>query len=137
MKVNPYLNFNGNCREAFELYEKVLGGKIEMMQTHGESPMADTVPPDWKDAILHVRMKLGDDILMASDAPPDRYHKPEGFYVSLSIDKPEEADRIYNALSENGKIDMPIQETFWASRFAMFSDRFGIPWMVDCNKAAG
>jgi PhnB protein len=136
MQVNPYLNFNGNCKEAFELYAKVLGGKIEMMQTHGESPMADKVPPDWKDAIVHARLKIGDDVLMASDAPPQDYYKPQGLFVTLTVDKPAEADRIFNALSENGTIIMPIQETFWAARFAMFSDRFGTPWMVSCDKPA-
>ncbi len=136
MKVNPYLNFNGNCKEAIELYAKVLGGKIEMIMTHGESPMADKVPPEWKDAIMHVRLKVGDEVLMGSDAPPESYDKPQGFFVSLSVDKPADADRIYNALSENGTIIMPIQETFWAQHFAMFHDRFGIPWMVDCDKPA-
>jgi PhnB protein len=134
MQVNPYLNFNGNCKEAFAFYEKVLGAKTEMMQTHGESPMADKVPPNWKDAVIHARLRIGDAILMASDYPPDSYHKPEGFYVSLQVDKPADAERIFNALAENGSVHMPVQETFWAARFGMLADRFGTPWMVNCDK---
>jgi PhnB protein len=136
MKVNPYLFFNGNCREAFQFYEKVLGGKIEMMQTHGESPMAEKVEPDWKDAIIHARLVVGEEVLMASDAPPEHFHKPQGFSVSVTIDKPADADRIFNALAEKGSVQMPIQETFWAARFGMLTDRFGTPWMVNCDKPA-
>jgi PhnB protein len=136
MKVNPYLFFNGNCREAFHFYEKVLGGKIEMMQTHGESPMAEKVEPDWKDAIIHARLVVGEEVLMASDAPPEHFHKPQGFSVSVTIDKPADADRIFNALAEKGSVQMPIQETFWAARFGMLTDRFGTPWMVNCDKPA-
>jgi PhnB protein len=134
MHINPYLNFNGDCKEAFEFYAKVLGGRIEMMQTHAKSPMADKVPPNWKDAIVHARLKVGDTLLMASDSPPEHYHKPEGQYVSLAVDSPADADRIFNALAEKGTIQMPIQETFWAARFGMVADRFGTPWMVNCDK---
>ena len=132
MNVSPYLNFPGNCREAFQFYEKLFGAKIEMMQTHGESPMENQPWGEgWKDKILHVTMKVGDTILMASDAPPDYYHQPQGFYVSLSMENPEDADRIYNALTQGGSIQMPIQQTFWAKRFAMLTDRYGIPWMIN------
>ena len=134
MRIEPHLTFRGDCEEAFQFYEKVLGGKIEMIQTHGESPMADKVPANWRDAVLHARLKLGDHVLMASDAPPERYHKPEGFHISLQLSKPADADRIFGALAENGSVEMPIQETFWAQRFAMLTDRFGIPWMIDVDK---
>jgi PhnB protein len=133
MRVNPYLNFGGNCKEAFTFYADKLGGKIEMIRTHAESPMKDHVPPGWGDKILHVRMKVGDSIIMGSDAPPGSYHKPQGFYISLDIEKPEDADRIYNALMAGGSAEMPIQETFWAKRFAMLTDRYGIPWMINCG----
>jgi PhnB protein len=134
MQVHPYLNFNGNCKEAFQFYEKALGGKIEMIQTHEDSPMKDHVPPNWNEKILHARMRIGDTILMASDSPPDAYRKPQGLYVSLNIEEPEDADRIYNSLVKGGSAQMPIQETFWAKRFAMLSDRYGTPWMINCMK---
>ncbi len=135
MQLNPYLVFNGQCKEAFEFYERVLGGKIETMQTHGESPMAGQVPPEWKDKILHVHMSVGDRVLMGSDSPPQHYEKPQGFSVSLSVDDPADADRIFNTLAEKGSVRMPIQETFWASRFGMAVDQFGIPWIVNCERA--
>ncbi len=131
MQVSPYLNFPGNCKEAFDFYAKVLGGKIETMQTHADSPMKDE-RADWGDKILHVTMKVDDTTLSGSDAPPEYYHKPEGFYVTLGIEKPADADRIYNALKDGGSVQMPIQETFWAKRFAMLTDRYGIPWMINC-----
>src|SRR5262249_24046154 len=122
LKVNPYLNFNGNCRIAFEFYHKVLGGKLDM-QTFGDSPMADQADPDWKDKIVHARLTIGDAVLMASDAPDDRYQRPQGMQISLQVDTAAEADRIFNALAEGGEVSMPIQETFWAERFGMCVDR--------------
>jgi PhnB protein len=136
IKIHPYLNFDSQCEVAFKFYEKLLGGKIVTMQTHGDSPMAAQTPPDWHKAILHARLVVGDQVLMGSDAPPQYHHKPQGFSVSLNIDTPAEADRIYSALAENATIQMPIQETFWAKRFGMLTDRFGIPWIVNCEKAA-
>ena len=134
MKINPYLNFNGQCEAAFKFYEQRLGGKVEMMMTHGETPMAAHVPAEWHKKILHARMTIDGNVLMGSDAPPDRYHQPQGFYVSLQVDTPQRAERSFQALAENGKVQMPLQETFWAQRFGMVVDRFGIPWMVDCEK---
>ena len=133
MQLNPYLNFNGRCEAAFKFYEKCLGGKIVVMQSHGESPMADQVPPEWRKMIIHARLVVGDMVLMGSDAPPERYEEPKGFSVSLQVDQPEEAERIFQALAENGAIRMPIQKTFWASRFGMLVDQFGTPWMVNCE----
>jgi len=134
MELNPYLNFNGQCEAAFKFYEKSLGGKIEMMMTHGQSPMADQVPANWRDKVMHVRMTVGDKVLMGSDAPPEHYQKPQGFAVSLSVAKPEEAERAFKALSEGGTIQMPLQQTFWAARFGMLVDKFGIPWMINCEQ---
>jgi len=135
MQLNPYLFYNGTCKEAFELYERVLGGKIVMMLTHGETPAAGHVPPEWKDKIIHARMMLGDQALMASDAPPGRFDQPKGFSVNVSVDDPAEAERTFHALAENGKVTMPIGETFFAARFGMLVDRFGIPWMINCEGA--
>jgi PhnB protein len=136
MDLCPYLNFNGQCAEAFKLYERVLGGTIVMMQTHGESPMKDQVPPGWRDMIIHARLVVGDKVLMGSDAPPEHYAAPQGISVSINVDSPAEAERIFTALVENGKATMPFGKTFWSPAFGMLVDRFGIPWIVNCEPAA-
>jgi PhnB protein len=136
MQLNPYLTFNGQCEAAFKFYEKVLGGKIEAMMTFGSSPMAEQSAPELRDKIMHARLSVGDKMLMASDAPPDRYEAMKGIMVTLGIDDPGEAERIFHALSDKGTVQMPIQETFWALRFGMLVDQFGTPWMVNCEKAA-
>jgi PhnB protein len=135
MQLNPYLYFDGQCEAAFKFYERCLGGKIEMMLTHEGTPMAKHVPPEWLKKILHARLVVGDTVLMASDAPPDRYAAMKGFSVSLVIDDPAEAERVFHALAENGTVHMPIQQTFWALRFGMLVDQFGTPWMVNCEQA--
>jgi len=136
VQLHPYLIFNGQCREAFTFYQQCLGGTIESMFTHGETPIADQVSAEMQDRILHATLKVGEAVLMASDCPPERYEKPSGTYVSLNLDTPAEADRIYEALAENGSVIMPIGKTFWAERFAMLIDRFGTPWMLNCEAAA-
>ena len=135
MKLNTYILFNGQCEEAFKLYEQCLGGKIVMKMTHGESPMAEQVSPEWRDKVMHVRLEVDDQALMGSDSPPEYYEKAQGFSVSISVTDPAKAESIFNALAEGGNVKMPIQETFWAQRFAMLTDRFGIPWMINCDKA--
>jgi len=134
--VNPYLTFDGQCEAAFKFYAKVLGGKIETVMTYGSSPMAEQTPPGWRNKIMHARLTVGDKMLMASDAPPDRYEAMKGFMVTLEIGDPSEAERLFHVLSENGTVQMPIQETFWARRFGMLVDQFGTPWMINCEKAA-
>jgi PhnB protein len=135
MRTNTYLLFNGTCQEAFQVYAKVLGGKIEAMLPHEGTPAAEHVPAEWRKKILHAKMDLGDAVLMASDAPPGHYEKPAGFSVNVNVPTPAEAERVYQALSEGGKITMALAETFWALKFAMFVDRFGIPWMVNCERS--
>jgi PhnB protein len=131
MMVNPYLHFPGNCEEAFKFYETVLGGKIAFSMTYGESPME--TPADCKGKIMHVTLTLGDHVLMGADAMPEHYEKPAGFSVSVSPKDVETAEAIFAALAEGGQVTMPIQQTFWAKRFGMATDRFGIPWMVNCE----
>jgi PhnB protein len=133
MQLNTYLVFNGRCEEAFKFYEQSLGGKIAAMFTHAGTPAAEHVPPEWLKKIMHVRLEVGDCVLMGSDAPPDRYKQPQGFSVNIAVEKPEEAERIFGALAEGGTVGMPLQQTFWAARFGMVVDRFGIPWMVNCE----
>ena len=133
MEMNPYLGFNGNCEAAFKFYEKALGGKIVAMITYAETPMAAEMPADWRGKIVHARMTVGDRVLMGSDAPPDRYHQAAGMSVCFSVDQPVEAERVFKALSDGAKVEMPIAETFWAQRFGMLTDRFGVPWMINCE----
>ena len=133
MQTNPYIFFNGQCEAAFRFYERSLGAKIVAMMPHAGTPAEEQVPPEWRDKIIHARLVLGDQVLMGSDAPPDHFEKPQGFSVTLGIDDPADAERIFNALAENGTIRMPIQQTFWALRFGMLVDRFGIPWMINCE----
>jgi PhnB protein len=107
-----------------------------MMMMHEGTPAAEHVPAEWRNKILHARLQIGDQVVMGSDAPPDRYEQPKGFSVSLSVDDPAEADRIFGALAEQGTVRMPIQKTFWAIRFGTLVDRFGIPWMINCEEHA-
>ena len=136
MQLNPYLFFNGKCEAAFRFYEKVLGGKIVAMMTHEETPIADQVAPEMRKAIIHARLTIGDKVIMGSDAPPDRYDAAKGFSVTVGVEEPAEAERIFAALSKDGTIRMPMEETFWAHRFGMLVDQYGIPWMINCEKAA-
>jgi PhnB protein len=133
MKINPHLSFNGDCEAAFQFYEKALGGKIQFLMTWADSPMAANVPADWQKKIMHASFVVGDQSFAGADAPPGRYEKPQGMYVALAIDTPEEADRVFKALSQNGKVQMEIQETFWAKRFGMAIDQYGTPWMINCS----
>ena len=135
MHIENYLNFNGQCEEAFKFYAQALGGKIEMMMTHEESPMADQAPPELAKKIMHARLVAGGAVLMGADCPHDHYQPPRGFCVSLAVEDPKDAERLFAALSAGGKIQMPIQQTFWSPKFGMFTDRFGIPWMVNCTAA--
>ncbi len=133
MQLNVCLNFNGQCEAAFKFYERCLGGKIQMMMTHGESPMADRTAPEWRDKIMHAALAVADGVLMGSDAPLQHFEKPQGFYLHIRVDNPAEAERLFGALSESGAIRMPLQPTFWAARFGMLVDRFGTPWMISCG----
>jgi len=136
MKANVYLNFNGSCRDAFEFYAKTLTGRDLQIMTFADSnpgPNAGLKPEELK-MVMHARFMAGDTPIMGSDAPGGRYEKPQGFGVSLGVDTPSEAERIYAAFSEGGQISMPIQETFFAQKFAMLTDRYGIPWIIVCEK---
>jgi PhnB protein len=135
MQLIPYLNFNGQCAAAFKFYKKCLGGTMEMT-THGDSPIAKEAPPEWHSRILHVRLTVGDAVLMGSGRPPDQEGETKGAYVSLVIRDLAEAKRIFTALAKNGTVEMPFGETFWAAGFGMFVDQFGTPWMINCERAA-
>ncbi len=135
MRLVTHLNFSGQCEEAFKLYEKCLGGKIQMIMKYGESPMAKNVPAELREKVIHASMTVGDQALMGADTPPDRQKTPEGFAVCVNVSDPAEADRIFNTLADRGSVSMPLQGTFWAKKFGMVTDRFGTPWMINCGEA--
>jgi len=132
MHASTHLYFKGNCREAFRFYAETLGGRIVFAMTYGESPGAEHTPAGMRDQIIHARLDLGEQFLLGCDTPPDRYQAPQGFNVMAAVEHPAEAERIFKALADT--ITMPFQETFWARGFGMCTDRFGIPWMVNCAK---
>jgi PhnB protein len=128
MKMTTYVNFPGTCAEAFRFYEQHLGGKIGMMMTHGQAPDQSKVKPDWKDAVLHARLSVGGTELLGADIPSAQPMRSA--YLSLSVESDAEAERIFAALAEKGEVFMPMEETFFASRFGQLRDRFGVNWMI-------
>lgn len=134
MRFIAYLNFDGNCRAAFDLYREVFRGEIVMRMTYGDSPMADQIPVDSHSGIMHCQLEAAGAVLMGADGPPPHGASGQGTCVNIDVDSIEEAERIYAALSAGGEVRMPLQETFWAHRWGAFTDRFGKPWMVNCMK---
>jgi PhnB protein len=130
MKVSPYLNYGGNCEEAFRFYEKHIGAKVTFMMTHEQAPAPGNVPDDWKKKILYAHMLIGESEIMGSDVPSDRFQPMRSVYLSLSVTSNEEAERIHALFSQGGEVFMPVQETFFAHRFSMLRDKFGTSWMI-------
>jgi PhnB protein len=130
MKLHTYLNYGGNCAEAFAFYETHLGAKILASMTYGQMPGAKNLPPEQEKFILHARLALGDTVLMASDVPADRFQPMRSVYLSLNLDSSAEAERLHAILAEGGEIFMPMQETFYAHKFSMLRDKFGTNWMI-------
>jgi PhnB protein len=133
MQMNPYLSFKGDCEAAFKFYEEHLDAKPGSIFRYGGSPMAGDVPPDWSDKVMHGSLTIGGQMLMGGDVAPNRYEAPKGFSLSLQIDDSSEAERIFPKLAEGGQVIVPLAKTFWAERFGMVVDRFGIPWMINCE----
>jgi PhnB protein len=133
MKLNTYVNFSGTCAEAFRFYERHLGGTITMLMTHGQAPDQSKVKPEWKDAVLHARLSLGGAELSGADIP--NAQPMRSAYLSLNVESDTEAERIFSALSDGGEVFMPMQETFFATRFAQLRDRFGVNWMIIRERA--
>lgn len=132
--MTPYLTYNGNCREAMQFYCDRLGASLQMMMRIGDAPMADQIPADQHERIMHARIQLNGLVLMASDAMsgfPFEGHK--GFSLSLNPTEPAEAERLFAALADGGTVTMPLEKTFWARLFGTVTDRFGVPWMVNCE----
>jgi len=135
MRWNPYLTFDGKCEAAFKFYEKALGGKIIAMFPFGDTPGCGDVPAEFRNRIMHARLAVGDQALMGSDAMPQHpYEGVKGCSVAIQVTDPAEAERVFAALSQGGQVTMPIQQTFWAVRFGMLVDQFGVPWMVNCEQ---
>ena len=135
MRLDIYVNYAGTCAQAFRFYERHLGGRITGLMTHGEGPEAARLPADWQGAVLHARLELGNAVLMGADVPGAEPMRSA--YVTLGVDTPEEAERVYALLSEEGQVFMKMEKTFFAERFAMLRDRFGTSWMLLHQPAAG
>ncbi len=128
MKLNTYVNFRGTCAEAFRYYEAHLGAKVGAAVPFGYAPDQSSVSPDWKDKIMHATITIGDNDLMGADIP---HAEPmRSAYLTLSMETDGEAERVYSALADGGQVFMPMQETFFASRYGQLRDRFGINWMI-------
>ena len=130
MQLHTYLNYGGNCEQAFRFYEEHLGGKITMLMRHGEQPVPTPLPATWNGKVLHARIELGGTLLLGADIPPDRFKPIRSAYLSLTLDTAAEAERVYQLLTDGGEVFMPMNETFFAERFAMLRDRFGTSWML-------
>lgn len=126
--------FSGDCEEAFRFYERALGGKILRLMKYGDAPMGKGVPTDWQGKIVHGSLQLGREMIAGLDVVPKRYRRPQGFYLLLDVDDPAKAKRAFRKLSEKGKVEMPLQRTFWSPAFGVVVDRFGIPWEVNCSQ---
>ena len=135
MRLNPHVSFGGQCQEAFQFYERCLGGKILTMLTYGDSPMAGQVPPEWRGKILHATLTIADAIVLyGADVIPEQFQPPKGFHLAVNVKDSAAAERIFQALSEGGTVQMPLQKTFWAQRFGVLTDRFGISWEINCEQ---
>lgn len=128
--LNAYVYYDGTCEAAFKHYEKVLGAKIETLVRNEQAPPEMRAPPERRQKIMHGRISIGGQVVMASDAPPDHFRKPQGFSIALTISDPKEAETKFKALCEGGSINMLWSETFYAKGFGMGIDPFGIPWIV-------
>lgn len=137
MQFVAYLNFDGNAEAAFDFYARCFGGRVTHCMRYGDAPPEMPMPAELRDKIMHARLEVGDQVLMASDAmaPQCPYTPIKGCSVSIQLDSPAEAERIFNALAEGGTVQMPIQQTFWAARFGSLVDRYGVPWMINCPPA--
>ena len=133
MQMTTYLSFRGQCEEALRCYEATLGGRVGQIFRYAGTPLENTVPADWHDKVMHGNFTIGDQVLMVADVAPERYEEPKGFSLSLQMQDPSEAERVFKELATNGRVVMPLEKTFWAERFGMVVDRFGVPWLINCE----
>jgi len=135
MQMNAVLSFKGDCEEAFKFYEQHLGGQPGTIFRYGGSPLEHSVPADWSDKVMHGSVTVGGHVLMGGDFFGARYEEPRGVSLSLQMKNPADAERIFDVLAKDGKVMMPLEQTFWAARFGMVVDRFGIPWLINCEES--
>lgn len=133
MQMNPYLCFDGRCEAALTFYARCLGGELGAIFRYTGSPFADRVPPEWGDKVMHGSVTFRGQMLAGADVAPGAYEAPKGVSLSLQLKDTAEAERIFRELSEDGKVGTPLAKTFWAERFGTVVDRFGVPWMVNCE----
>jgi PhnB protein len=136
MQMNPYLSFRGDCEEAFRVYERTFGGQLGTIFRYAGSPMAGDVPADWQDKVMHTALTVDGQVLMGGDVAPNQFEQPQGFSMSITLKNEAETDRIYSELAKDGRVIMALQKTFWAARFGHVVDRFGIPWLINCESEA-
>ena len=133
MQISPYLSFNGQCEEAFNFYAQCLGGHVGAIFRYAGTPLADQVPADWQDKVMHGSVTVGQQELMGGDVGPGSYEATKGFTLSIQIKSTADAERIFHELANHGRVVLPLEKTFWAERFGMLVDRFGVPWQVNCG----
>ena len=133
MTLATHLTFPGTCEAAFRFYERVLDGKIGLLQTYGESPGAEHVAPEWRAKILHASMIVGGRELLGADVRPEGYQTLQGFFLLLGVPGVANAERVFHALAENGVVSMPLQKTFWSPAFGVLVDAFGVPWEINAE----
>ena len=135
MQINPYLNFNGQCEAAFTFYAECLGGELGALFRYSGTPLSHQVPADWQDKVMHGSVTVCGMVLLGADLAPDHYEESKGFSLSIQMTSTTEAERIFHALAKDGTVVMPLEKTFWAARFGMLVDRFGIRWLINCEDA--
>lgn len=133
MEMTTYLNFRGDCEAAFKFYEECLGAQTGAIFRYGGSPLASQVPEDWSDKVMHGSITIGGQAVMGADVAPQQYEQPKGISLSLQIKNASDAERIFQELARDGSVVMALEKTFWAERFGMVVDRFGIPWLINCE----
>ena len=133
MKMNPYLSFKGDCEAAFKYYEQHLGGEMGAIFRYGGTPLSGSVPEDWPDKVMHGSITIGGQTLQAADVSAAQYETPQGFSLTLQIKSTTDAERMFAALADGGQVRMPLEKTFWAERFGVVTDRFGVPWIINCE----
>ena len=133
MQMQPYVNFKGQCEAAFRFYERCLGGQLGPIFRYAGTSMANQVPADWQDKVMHASVGIGGQELMGADVVPERYEVPRGFSLSLHMTSTTEAERIFAMMATDGTVEMPLEKTFWAARFGVVVDQFGIRWLINCE----
>lgn len=134
MQMHPYLSFNGQCEAAFKFYEQCFGGRLGGIFRYAGSPMAEQVPADWQNKVMHASLTVGSVVLNGADAMPEQYEEPKGFSLSLNVTSTADAERIFDELARGGRVVMALEQTFWAVRFGHLVDRFGISWAINCDE---